>query len=744
MRQLFLFIFAFTSFVNAYTQNHIYGKISDTNGETLTGCSIYIPELNKGTVADKDGNYKFDNLPNGKFKFQFSFIGYNLTIKTLTLTGEKINLNIKLEPSVIHSQEVVVTGGYVSAQHDNAVKISVLKNRKLVLEGTPNLMEAISQEPGVDMISKGQGVAKPVIRGLSMNNILVLNNGVRIENYQFSENHPLGVDNNSIDRIEIIKGPASLVYGSDAIGGVLNFVKENPAPKQTIQGDYNGQYFTNTNGYSNNFGVKGASKSFFGGVRIGQKSHEDYLQGGGEFVPNSRFNEKTINLNAGITKKIGTFKLFYDYFKQDLGMTVPPAIKNINSLGRKNDIWYQDLEHQLLSSQNKIYLGRYKLELNAAFQNALRKLNTTAVDPTIEMNLQTISYETKLYLPSNENSEYIIGIQGSSQENRNLNNRVDQFLPDANINNIGVLALVNYTILRKIKLQTGIRYDINQIHSLANGTEGTEHFQAPVNNNYNNINASLGATYNANEKLILRFNLAKAYRTPNLSELTSNGMHGNRYEIGNTNLKPQEAYESDLSMHYHSKFLSLDIAGFYNSIQNFIYISPTADTSSSGQTIYQYQQNNANLYGGEAGMHFHPERLDWLHIQGTYAMVYAIQDNGDFLPFIPANKFRYNIKVCKKKLAFMYQPSIKLSFLTALQQNNPSPFETKTNGYTLINLSFMTDIKMGKQKLSFAIAANNLLDQQYIDHLSTLKPLGYYNEGRNITLSVRIPFGVNL
>lgn len=143
-------------------------------------------------------------------------------------------------------------------------------------------------------ISKVSGVSKPVIRGLSMNDILILNNGVRYENYQYSSHHPLGIDDSGIEDVEVIKGPASLLYGSDAIGGVINFIKEKPASEHSIIGDYTVQLFSNTLGIKNNIGIKGSSGRFFGGIRIGQKTHADFLQGGGEYVPNSRFNEYSI------------------------------------------------------------------------------------------------------------------------------------------------------------------------------------------------------------------------------------------------------------------------------------------------------------------------------------------------------------------------------------------------------------------------------------------------------------------
>jgi len=742
MKKIVFGFFVLFLFLKVNAQNQIKGKVTDINNEPLIGTTVFLTELNKGTVTNQSGEYVITNVPGGKLKIQFSYIGYNTQIKTIKITQEVNELNISLTPAIIQSQEVVVTGGYVTSQHENAVKIEVLKNKDITLSGTPNFMEALTKVPGVDMIAKGQGVSKPVIRGLSMNDVLVMNNGVRIENYQFSENHPLGIDENDIERVEIIKGPASLLYGSDAIGGVLNFIKEKPAPIGKIVGDYRMQLHANTLGINNNIGLKGASKNLFGGFRFGNKSHADYLQGGGNFVPNSRFNEMTFNANTGYTGKIGTFKLFYDYFKQDLGMTVPAITHLITKQDRKTEVWFQDLEHQLVSSQNSVYLGRFKWDVNAAYQKALRKLQTTLEVPFVEMNLNTITYESKLYLPSNEKSEYIIGVQGMSQNNRNINNRVSQFLPNANINNIGFLILTQHTLLKKLKLQGGLRYDVYNTETFALGKENTISYHPPVKKEFSNLNGSIGATYQPAEKMMFRANFAKGYRVPNISELTSNGMHGNRYEIGNDSLSPENSYETDLSMHYHGEFLSFDLAGFYNQINNYIFIAPTTDTTSTGVNIYRFSQTNATLYGGEAGIHFHPKSLPWLHIEGTYSSVIGKQENGDYLPFIPANKVRYEIRAEAKKIGFLHKPSIKIAALTALSQKTPSLYETTSEGYTLVNISAYTELFILKQTLVLGLSVNNLFDTSYFDHLSTLKPMNYYNQGRNISLSLKIPFRI--
>ncbi len=742
MRSILLFFSALLLLSEINAQNSIQGIVTDSENNPLIGATVFLPELNKGTTTNKLGEFKLDNLPYGKLKIQFSFVGYNTEFQTLIITEATNTLDIQLSVAVIESQEVVISAGRVTSQHENAVKIDVLKGKDLVLSGTPNFMESLTCVPGVDMISRGQGISKPVIRGLSMNDILVLNNGVRIENYQFSENHPIGIDDNDLDRVEIIKGPASLLYGSDAIGGVLNMIKEKPAPTGEINGDYRLALHSNTKGMNNSLGIKGAGNKVFGGIRFGHKTHADYLQGGGDFVPNTRFNETTFNTNTGYTGKIGTFKIFYDYFKQNLGMSVPDIEQEITSQERKSKIWYQDLIHQLLSSQNSLYINNFKWVINGGYQNALRKLITTTDVPFVEMRLNTLTYESKLYLPSNEYSEYIIGVQGMSQTNRNLNNRESQFLPDANLNNIGLLGLIQNTFYHKIKLQCGLRIDFFTMKTFALGNEGTNDYHPPVTKEYSNVNGSIGATYIPNNKIVLRLNFAKAYRVPNISELTSNGMHGNRYEMGNENLLPQNALESDLSLHYHGTFLSLDLAGFYNRIHDYIFLAPTTDTAATGAQIYRFSQTNAQLYGGEAVIHCHPQFVPWLHLQGTYSSVFGKQENGNYLPFIPATKFQYEIQAEGKDIAFIKKPALKLSAVTALEQSKPSPDELATNGYTLVNIDFTMEVLVSNQTLIFSFSANNILDKKYYDHLSILKSLNYYNPGRNICLSLTVPFRI--
>jgi len=720
-----------------YAQKTISGIVSDkTSNQPMPLVNVYLPELNFGIVTNEDGEYVLKNLPQGALKIQFSYVGYKTMIEVVDETSTDVVFNVSLEPAVLQAEEVVISGGTYSSQHENAIKIELLNSRELSTFGTPTLMEALSHVPGVDMIAKGTGVAKPVIRGLSMNNVLMLNNGVKLENFQFSENHPYIIDEFGTDRVEIVKGPASLLFGSDAVGGVINVIKEKPAPGGKIIGDFNSQLHSNTNGIVTNLGIRGSKESFFWGLRIGEKSHQDYSEGDGAIIPNTRFNESSLKATLGLKKQFGLFRIYYDYNRPKLGMSVGAAIPYITENGRQNEVWFQDLTNHVISTKNTLFLGTAKIDLNASYQANNRALQTDTTMPAFEMvdmDLHTLSYEAKSTLSLFRESELIIGFQGAYKTNRN-NEAPNHVLPDADMNDFGFFALAMNTFFNHLKTQVGIRYDHRSIGTVE------ETGKPAIDNKYGDVSASFGATYHLNNNFLLRTNIASAYRTPNIAELTQNGMHGVRYEQGNADLQSQRSYEGDLSLHYHTEKVMIDISGFYNRINGYIFIAPTDEYTSSGLLIYRYSQSDSRLYGSEIAVNVLP--LDWMLVDATYSWLVGEYDDGSYLPFIPPNKLRAEVRLTRDEVGLLKNAFIKVGGVYAFKQDTPSAYESATEAYALLNAGIGTEIAWNRQTVTVSLLANNLLNETYIDHLSTLKGLGYNNIGRNISLNLTVPFGI--
>jgi len=293
-----------------FSQNIVNGTIKNKQTNvTIAFANVYFPELEKGTISNEDGDFELKNLPNGNYKLVISVIGFKTYSSQIRLPSE-ISLNVTLSPSAIEMEEVIISTPFHKLQSDNVMKVEQKKITELKVNGLATLSESITSLAGVESVTTGQGIGKPVIRGLSSNRVLVYAQGIRLENQQFGEEHGLGLNDAGVESIEVIKGPASLLYGSDALGGVLYINPEKFAFDNTSEGDFNFNTFTNTKGFSTNLGYKVSSNNFKFIVRGSVAKHADYKTK--EYrVTNSRFNENDFKLALGFQKS--NFKTDFRY-----------------------------------------------------------------------------------------------------------------------------------------------------------------------------------------------------------------------------------------------------------------------------------------------------------------------------------------------------------------------------------------------------------------------------------------------
>lgn len=458
----------------------------------------------------------------------------------------------------------------------------------------------------------------------------------------------------------------------------------------------------------------------------------DYTQGNGTVAPNTRFNEYSLKTQLGLNSKLGLFRLYYDYNQPKYGLLVDAAVPLITANSRENEVWYQNLNSHLLSTRNTLFFGPVKVDVNGAYQSNSRQLKTTPASPfftAADMTLNTLSYEVKSYLPAGKLSDLIVGVQGATVENIN-HEAPNQVIPDAKVNDLSLFSLIQSNPVDALKIQAGARYDFRNI---------TTSNDAALNKHYGNISASAGATYNVSDMILVRTNFASAYRTPNLAELTQDGVHGTRYEQGNTELQSQRNYEIDLSAHYHSDLIFLDVSVFNNRINNYIYIAPTNEYTENDLQIFRYSQSDATIKGAE--ITFNIQAASQLQVESSYSYLIGERSNGDPLPYIPQNKIRLSASYHPGNFfKSIKAPALNIGGLYAFSQDRPAMFETGTDHYLVLNASISGDLHIQQQPVSIALKVNNLFDELYVDHLSTLKEMGYYNMGRNISIQLRIPF----
>ncbi|MFA9190513.1 TonB-dependent receptor [Flavobacterium sp. FZUC8N2.13] len=729
-------------------QNAVSGTVTDVSNQPIIGASVYIPELHKGTTTDADGKFAFKNLPNGSFRIAFSYVGYKTINQWIEKLIKNTVVNISMETAVLEIDEVIVSTPFNKMQSQNVMKVEHESIESLQQKGTSTLIEGLATIPGVSQISTGTSIGKPVIRGLSGNRVLVYSQGVRIENQQFGAEHGLGLNDAGVESVEVIKGPASLLYGSDAMGGVLYFNPEKFADAHTFKANFNQKYFSNTLGSNASMGVKTSTDNWKFLARGTYNTHSDYKIGQGDRVTNSRYNETDFKTGIGYNNSKFSSVVRYNFNKLDLGIPEEGIAEQTYSKDPESP--RQEVDNHLLSLNSVIYFGHSKLDVDLGYISNNRMEFEDGNEASLDILLNTYNYNTKYHLPKMGQFEAVLGVQGMHQTNKNWG---EEFLiPDATTNDFGVFGTANYEWGTSV-LQAGLRFDNRNLNSLAREAEEEEHHDETeeehdehehhgadidaLSRSFNSINASLGYKTNLSETLVLRMNVASGFRAPNLAELTSNGVHHgtNRYEIGNANLKMEQNVQTDINLEYGNTHFEFFVNGFYNHINNYIYTSPTGEQLDDND-VFEYIQNNAKLYGGEVGLHFHPHPLDWLHYETSFETVTGKKQNGDYLPLIPANNWNNTIRTEFKIKNWFEEGFASLNVNTTFNQNNVSGFETSSNGYTLVNLGFGGKVKWGKTTFNVNLNGNNVFDKKYIAHLSRLKTDGIPNIGRNIVLGL--------
>jgi iron complex outermembrane receptor protein len=731
MKKIILALFVgFSALLNA--QNKISGTITNKENQPLKGVAIFVPDLHKSSSTDENGNYSINNLPLGNIRIAFSALGFGTQNKTIAVQNGENKLDLILEATAFQMDEVIVATAFNKLQSQNVMKVEHESIKELQQKGTATLIEGLASIPGVSQVSTGTSIGKPVIRGLSGNRVLVYSQGVRVENQQFGDEHGLGLNDSGVESVEVIKGPASLLYGSDALGGVLYFNPEKFAKTNTFQGDFSQNLFSNTLGSNSALGLKTSTENWKFLVRGSYNVHSDYKISDGNRVTNTRYNEQDFKTGIGYSNSRFSSVLRYNFNKLDLGIPengVAEQTTNYNTAYPKQGVF-----NHLLSLNSTVFMKNSKLDIDLGYISNDRSEFEDSDIAILHMKLKTLNYDLKYHLPKIGNMESIFGIQGMHQTN--LNSGVEFLIPNATTNDFGVFGTANYEWNSNV-FQAGIRFDNRNISSESYGISGEEGSFEAINKKYNSINGSLGYKTNLSNNLTLRLNFASGFRAPNLAELTSNGVHEgtNRYEIGNSTLKTEQNVQTDLNLEYKNSHFEFFVNGFYNHINNYIYTNPSGIII-AGNDVYNYIQNNAKLYGGEIGLHFHPHPLDWLHFESSFETVTGKKQNGDYLPLIPANNWNNALRA-----EFVIKNWLKEGFATlnvsnTFNQNNVSGFETKSNGYTLVNLGIGGNLKLGEIAFNIHLNGNNLLNKSYIAHLSRLKTDGIPNIGRNIVLGI--------
>ncbi|BAV10271.1 iron complex outermembrane recepter protein [Filimonas lacunae] len=762
------------------------GKVTDaTSGNALPGATIFIHELKTGVISQNDGSYTSPKLRPGKYLVEVSYQGYGSVIETINLQ-QATQENFALKESIVEQEGVTVTGVTSATKTKLSPQpVVIVKRDDLIKTTSTNLIDALSKAvPGVTNIATGPAISKPVIRGLGYNRVVVVNDGMRQEGQQWGDEHGIEIDDYSVQRVEVLKGPASLMYGSDAMGGVVNIQSYTPAPEGTMGVNVLSEYQTNNRlrgVYANVNGTKNGIDWNAYGTYKGAADYQNKYDGR---VYNSKFYNKNFGGLLGYTGKWGYSRISASNFDQHIGMVegerddaTGAFVKADGEIATNADfnkikpqIPFQHIQHFKTVWDNSIRLGAERLDAIVAYQhNQRREFGESETVPSAYFDLKTINYSLKLQLAERNNWKTSVGVTGMYQTNRNK--AEERLIPDYDLFDIGGFVFTQYT-KDKLTVSGGVRYDNRHINSLATFDETDLKF-ASFTKNFSNISGSIGASYAASKQTTFKVNISRGFRAPNMAELASNGAHEgtNRYEVGNTNLKSETSFQVDAGVEVNTEHVSVAASLYYNNIRNFIFYEKMVNGAGADSVIadpsgdlfvYQFDQHNANLYGGEISVDIHPHPLDWLHFENIFSYTRA-QFTSEIggtknIPFIPAGRLVSELKgnfLPKGKGLRNVYASVESDYNFA-QNHAFTGFntETATGSYWLINAGIGTDIvSRGKKIFSISINGLNLADVAYQNHLSRLKynpenlatgRMGVFNMGRNFSVKINVPLSFKI
>jgi iron complex outermembrane receptor protein len=783
--------FAYDSLGIKILRGNFSGTITDAKtGKAISNATVYITDIKAGSSSDISGNFILKNVPEGYHLVEVSHVGYTSVAENISINGDT-KKDFILSESVVENNAVIVTGVTGATQLKKVpFAVSVLRKQDFFQNTSTNIIESLTKIGGVATLSTGPAISKPVIRGLGYNRVLTINDGVRQEGQQWGDEHGIEVDEASVNKIELLKGPASIIYGSDAMAGVVNIITNVPVQNNSIKANISSNVQTNNRLRTLNANIGGNKNGFNWNVYTSNKAAADYRNKYDGYVYNSKFNEHNIGGYAGYNGNWGYSHLLLSQFNLKTGLIegerdaagyfVKPVAGGGTVKATDDDfkstspqIPYQHIRHFKIATDNNIKMGNSKLTFNLGFQRNQREefgniddLNERA----LYFDLKTFTYTAQYHLAEKKGWKTSIGINGMQQNNTNKG--VEQLIPDYGLFDFGAYAFTQKA-MNKITLSGGLRYDTRNI-DVKNLLDGTAIKGDAFKKSFSNVSGSIGIAAQATEKLNLKFNVARGFRAPSIPELASNGAHEgtNRYEYGDAGLKSETSLQFDGGFDYSTEHLSIGFSSYYNSFSNFIFYSKLQAAAGGDSLVnvngnmipaFKFGQRKAALAGLEAKFDIHPHPLDWLHIENTFSFVNgkfaAALEGSKNIPFIPAPKlvteFRSNFDHLKGLVHNFYA---KVELDNTFTQNNiftAYNTETKTSGYTLLNLGIGADFVNKKEQplFSVSIAALNITDVAYQNHLSRLKyapenvvtgRTGVYNMGRNFSIKLNIPLSFTL
>lgn len=758
------------------------GTVKDAqNNATLEGALVYIHESGNHALTDSKGMYILTGIRTGNYHLHVEQYGYQAWSGMVKVDSSVTEFNTFLKPSPIELKQVVIGGEELKTGEQKFTQPVEVADKEFLEKNYGNTFsETLEEIPGINALNTGVGISKPVIRGMTFNRVIVNDQGIKQEGQQWGLEHGLEIDQFAVQNVEIIKGPASYIYGSDGIGGVINILPPSLPQQKNVSGEVLSVYRNNNNLLGLSSMIEGRTTQNWFRARYSHQEYGDYSVPADSFdylgftlpiadhsLKNTAGRINNFTLSSGKVSNWGKITATGSIFRQKAGffsgaIGIPRAddLKPDEST-RDIDLPYQQINHYKFILNSEIALGNHWLETDLGYQLNIREEHSpphihipNAPTPDSDLahrwDLHTFSFNTRYHQSIGDSIKIVTGFSFQGQKN---NRKGFEFLlPEFSSLNPGIYGFLQYDLQKSLTLNAGLRADLYNVNTRkhlqpvynSDTTLIAYDLRAPeLSRSYFNWSGGVGLSWYPNERVNVKINAGKSFRVPTAAELTVNGVHHGsfRHEKGSAELSPESGYQFDLVLSKEYKKVLIKSTPFFNYFKNYIFLRPTVEFSplpDAGQ-IYQYSQSEVIHSGYELMAEYHPVKK--LHLSFTSEYVYTYNINTSLpLPFIPPLSLKAEVEQSytgKKKLTKEGFFGLETNYFAGQYRTDRN--EKPTPGYFLVNILSKHEISVLKQEIQVFFRINNLFDVRYLKHLSRYRLLNLPEPGRNFIVTVKIP-----
>ena len=717
----------------------VIGVVVDSSGAPLANATVLVAEVARATTTNAEGRFVLRGLPAGEYHLNVSHLGYapgHMIVK-VPPTGEDVVVRVVLKVTPMRLSAVIVSASPTGTDIERLTQAAVeLSGNTLARSVGSSVASTLAGEPGVSQRFGGPAASMPVIRGLTGDRILVLQDGERSGDLASSaSDHAVSVDPLAAQRVEVVRGPASLLYGSSALGGVVNVVS-NDIPTSVpshLEGYLAAQGESGTPGGA--ISASATMKLGERGVAVLRGGHRDIgaLRTGGAFTLDGT-DARTTNAALGyglIGERLngGVALRMFD-FNYGLPAEVGDPEAGIRIDGRRLGA----------SARAGIQLGSTSvpyLRIDGTFQDYTHDEieSDGAIGTNFSLRTQTLNAQATTAVG---HSKGALGVQGLLKQYEATGE--EALTPGANSTGIGAFLFQEIPLTggehpeHGANVQAGLRYDLYRIESVT----GDPKFGPGRTTDFSNFSGSLGVSVPFGELVIVSGSLARAFRAPTVEELHSNAFHAaaGTYDIGNPDLDAEQSGGAEVIVRMTGERIAGQVAGYTNRVSNYITPNIVGDTLVDGDLVPKnvYSQGDALLRGFEATME---ARLgeSWV-VSAMGDLVHGqFRPTGDPLPFMPPARVGTGLRWEKGRLSF--SGDVRHGF--AQDRVSGGTVDIATDAYTIVNLSAGSQWKVGSVSHQVTLRADNVGDTRYFDSASRIKSFAA-NPGRNVSLVYRVVF----